>query len=146
MIIKLYTTKSENNRLKKVLENEVELTGVLKNSSEVITPIIQIGVVDATVYNYVYIPSFSRYYYITEIKSDAMGLWTLSLKCDVLMTYKDEILSLDVIIGRNEKKMNTYLHDTEQKSFAYRYFKTKLFSKSLSDNTYYLTVLNGGSI
>lgn len=39
--------------------------------------------------NYVYIPDFGRYYFITDIEIKNNGLFRISLKEDVLMSYKD---------------------------------------------------------
>lgn len=39
--------------------------------------------------NYVYIPDFGRYYFVTDIEIKNNGLFRISLKEDVLMSYKD---------------------------------------------------------
>lgn len=45
---------------------------------------------DLTAYNYAYISAFHRYYFIEGVTFD-MGIWVLTLKCDVLATYKSQI-------------------------------------------------------
>lgn len=41
-------------------------------------------------FNYAYIPDFHRYYFITEIVCVRNGLWRVTMRCDTLMTYKDQ--------------------------------------------------------
>lgn len=55
--------------------------------------------------NYAYIPEFSRYYYIIDIISVNQHLWRINMRCDVLMSFKDEILATECFVARNE---NTY--------------------------------------
>lgn len=66
---------------------------VIKNASGVVSPVMSFNFsnsVNPSSYNYAYIASFGRYYYITEW-TYAEGLWHASMTCDVLASYKDEI-------------------------------------------------------
>lgn len=61
--------------------------------------------VEATIskWNYAYIEDFgNRYYFIRDIASVGRGLWDITMRCDVLMTYKDDILSSPVYLARAE--------------------------------------------
>lgn len=61
--------------------------------------------------NYVYIPDFNRYYYINDIIVVTNALIQINTDVDVLMSFKDDILTLDAFIGRNEYNYDDTLVD-----------------------------------
>jgi hypothetical protein len=93
MQIKLYNTKSERNRLTKVLNNEVTLIGNLERACDIVNPIIVLGY-DATLAtkNYVYIADYGRYYFISNIVFDDETM-IIYMHCDVLMSFRADILA-----------------------------------------------------
>lgn len=111
--INLYVNTAENDRVDKsnYLTQVGTLVGVFKEETSVMNPqiIIEYGVID---FNYIYIPLLNRYYYINEIISVRNNLWRIKLNCDVLMSFKTEILNLECYISRNEYKNNPYIEDT----------------------------------
>lgn len=112
MNIKLYYTNSENNQLDKSLTLVYNLTGTLRNESNIVRPIILIEADSLGNSNYAYIPAFNRYYFITEITSIRTGLWLLLLESDPLMSFKDAISRLEVILQESETvSVDNYLSD-----------------------------------
>ena len=111
--INLYVNTAENDRVDKTnyLTQVGTLVGVFKEETSVMNPqiIIEYGVIN---FNYIYIPLLNRYYYINEIISVRNNLWRIRLNCDVLMSFKTEILNLECYISRNEYKNNPYIEDT----------------------------------
>lgn len=83
---------------KYVLANGLRLTGAKLNDV----------IVDC---NYAYIEELHRYYYVKEIKSVNNRMWRIDLLTDVLMTYKDKILSQHFIIERQENDYDTTIMD-----------------------------------
>lgn len=61
--------------------------------------------------DYAYIPELGRYYWITDISSVRSGLWQISMSCDVLMTYRDQIKQLFCMVERNENSYSALLED-----------------------------------
>ena len=55
-----------------------------------------------TMINYCYIPAFNRYYFIEDITCENTYIYTLTLKCDVLMTFKNDINDIYGIVDRAE--------------------------------------------
>lgn len=53
--------------------------------------------------NYCYLPSFKRYYFIDQVIRFNARLVKVALTPDLLMTYKDNILTNDVIITATSK-------------------------------------------
>lgn len=68
--------------------------------------------------NYVYIPDFNRYYFKGKIERDG-GVILLSLICDVLMSFKDQIKNCPLIAERSTNTFNAYLSDNSRNFLAY---------------------------
>lgn len=109
--IYLYNNSSENNRVDKssYLENVGDINGVLRDECNIIDPVINLELSNPPTFNYVYIPSFNRYYFVKEFDFVRTGLYRLKLHIDVLMSYKDAIKNLQCLIQRNEYKYNKYI-------------------------------------
>lgn len=99
MNILLYKTTNANNDLNKTISDKVELVGALRDASSVIAPSILIQS-NPIGYNYAYIPEFGRYYYIKNITAFRKGAYIVDLKCDVLMTFREEILNMSGVVSR----------------------------------------------
>lgn len=115
MNIDLYTINEPANTVSKKLKNERIITGCkLLDSTSLMTPSLICrfqNIDDAKQYNYVKIPRFDRYYFITDITFLNSGLCELSLKVDVLMSAKSDILKSTQIIERQQHKRNPMLVD-----------------------------------
>lgn len=111
----LYRNSAEVNRVDKTpyLVSVDTITGVLRDECSMQRPSILINTLEIPSFNYVYIPVFNRYYYVTSITAVSFGLWRVELNCDVLMSFKDKIKTLSAIIGRQENDYNNYLIDNE---------------------------------
>ena len=113
--INLYKNRAEVNRVDKsaYLVEDGVLTGALREECSLIAPSITFRYSDVPSFNYVYIPIFKRFYFVTGITSVAQNLWRMSLSCDVLMTWREEIGELTAIIARQENSFNPLLIDSE---------------------------------
>ena len=63
-------------------------------------------------WNYVYIPEFSRYYWVTDIDYTTARLVTVSLNVDLLATYRSQILSSNQYVVRSTNNYDTSIIDT----------------------------------
>lgn len=91
MLIKTYNYNGEPNRVNKTLQENEEYTGVLNSTVNILEPVIRFRSTNIVTFNYVYIESLNRYYFVSEIRQDG-DICTVYLREDVLMTYKDRIL------------------------------------------------------
>lgn len=157
MKIKFYRYTGEKNKINKIISNPKIVEANIDVSSEIMNPIIRYDVSDTTdyilpEYNYLMINIDSttsdfanrpRYYFISDIKSIASGVFLLYTKLDVLMTYRDEILNSTADIERSSSNYNLYLNDDFYQAYAYPRIGCKQFPSGFSNNyNYLLTVCN----
>lgn len=112
MTVTLMTNLSEPNRVNKNVFGGAGFSGSLRNETSIIEPtiIVESGS-SLSGYNYMHIPEFGRYYFITNIESIRSGIWAISGHVDVLMTYANQIRGLSGIVARQENLKNNYLPD-----------------------------------
>lgn len=146
MDIKLYHNSSPNNKIGKTLNSETTFTGSFRDSTKVVNPEVLIEASNLTGFNYAYIPTFNRYYYIENIESYRTGLWIVRMKVDVLESYKDEIKALDCIIEATEGYAgDNYLSNSESWVTKVK-AKTDIitFNNGLLDSGEYILITAGG--
>ena len=102
MQIKFYYNSSEKNKIGKSISRELTMNGNLRDECSVINPTILVEHSNLSNYNYVYIPEFNRYYFITEMTIVRNNLWRISLKVDVLESFKFNILNLSCIVDKQQ--------------------------------------------
>ena len=144
MQIKLYKNLSEVNTIGKTLTEESVRTGTLKDGGSVLSPSVVLTGENLSGFNYAYIPQFSRYYFIKEITSVKSGLWEISMRVDVLESYKEQIKAQKAVVERQENEYNLYLNDPEWKVYTNKQVLTREFpSGFLNSGNYFLTVVGG---
>lgn len=111
MTITLYKNESEKNKINKTLTTVATLTGTLRDSSSIINPEIVIEYDNPTGFNYCFIDAFNRYYFVTNITVINNKLLKLSLKVDVLESFKASILAQNIIIDKSTSNVDEYLPD-----------------------------------
>lgn len=100
MTIELYKNNSDKNYIDKYITLVTTLTGTLRDSCDIVNPVIMIEYNTVIDFNYVFITEFNRYYYLVSATVDRNNMWTISLRCDVLMSFKTKIKLLNVLIKR----------------------------------------------
>ena len=103
--IKTFVYDGEPNRVNKTLQENEEYTGALNVTFNVLTPVVRFRTRTPVSFNYVYIESLHRYYFVSELTQDG-DICTVRLRVDVLMSYKEKILatSATLVKGNNVNK------------------------------------------
>lgn len=142
MLIKTYNYNGEPNRVNKTLQENEEYAGVLNSTVNVLEPVIRFRTRNVVTFNYVYIESLHRYYFVSEIRQDG-DVCTVYLHTDVLMTYKDKILDStgtltkgETVNGYASNRSNAY--DLRPKLKKLDFPNTGLFSDD--DNIIMVTI------
>ncbi len=146
MNITFYKTKSEINKLNKTLSDAIPLTGSIKDNTNIVTPTIKVQYnADLLLRNYCYIPVFNRYYFVNSVEIDG-DILIIVLSCDVLMSFKNDILSSKVRVVRSSSSKIKYLPDSliTQTSKTNYTFKKLGTGFNVTENTNnYVLVLSG---
>lgn len=98
----LYSINDGDNVINKNLINGVTIPINLKQGFDVINPDIVLNG-DYRGFNYAHIPSLNRYYFINSVEQLNLRLVKLNMTCDVLETYKADILNSNARFKRNIK-------------------------------------------
>lgn len=146
MVITLYNSLSERNVIDKTLTNALAIEGTLRESVSVTAPIITIqGGIGIVGYNYCYIGDFYRYYFITDIKSIRNNLWALTLKVDVLMSFKNDIKNTPAIIDHTtDQRITDYMNSNIWQSMVKDKTDIINFNSGLSETGGYVLITAGG--
>lgn len=149
MTIDLCNNLSENNIINKTIEVlDSDISCVVKGNISIEAPVLILtydsDMIDAA--NYVKISEFNRSYYISDIINLTGGRYEIRCKVDVLESFKDQILTLPVIIDKQQGTTlsNVYLDDG---SFILenKEFNTVInFPSGFNDAGEYILITAGG--
>ena len=93
MIAKTYNTNDSTNTINKTLNFISDIDVKFKEEVNIYNPNIILKYDDLINFNYMYIDKFKRYYFIEDVEVFPNKIYKLTLKCDVLMSFKDDILN-----------------------------------------------------
>lgn len=145
MDLTLYVNSSERESIHKSLSNSTVFSGVLRGESSVINPVFTIEHNNPTGFNYCYIPEFGRYYYITDITSVRYKMWRIECSVDVLMSFRESILALEVVISDNTGGDNeTYVSGKPWVTTVKTKTDVIMFPSGLLDSGEYILITSGG--
>lgn len=92
-MIQLYITHDDENVINKSKTLVAEYDIKFKSSTSITSPSVILKAGNEILNcNYCYITEFNRYYFITDIQVHEKNLISIDTECDVLETYKDDIL------------------------------------------------------
>ena len=107
MEIVLYSTTDGENVINKDLDQKYRFNIKMKKDTDIITPTIILNdksMMDFNSCNYCYIEEFNRYYFIRTVENLSNHIWALVMECDVLESFKNDILNSDAEINRRIKE------------------------------------------
>lgn len=146
MNIKLYRNESNNNVLNKKITLINEYNILLKDNVDVYRPIIKIKTELLNKCNYVFIQDFNRYYYVVNKRSINIEIIELTLECDVLMSFREQILNLKCIIDKQENINlgNKYYDDNSLISLSKEFIESYNFNNGFNENGEFILITAGG--
>lgn len=147
MDIILHVNSSEKQAITKSLDSGITLTGSLRNESSVINPSFIIEHENPSGFNYCYISDFGRYYFITNITAIRTGIWKIDCSVDVLMSFRTQILNLDVIVSDlslGESPTETYMQGNQWATTVKNKTDIINFPSGLLDDGEYILITSGG--
>lgn len=102
MDLYLYTVTDSTNTINKVLKDKQFYDITFKDTANITNPTILLKTNDLILSNYAYIPDFRRYYFITDISIQPNKIVKLEFECDVLESFKTDILTSLGVISRTK--------------------------------------------
>ena len=133
-------------------EHTLTVEGKLMFDQDMLTPKFVLQA-DTLAYNYCYIPDFGRFYYVTKQLIKTGSMTEIHLQCDVLQSWKTQILSNKAVIERSadNDNVNMYFSDNMYWTQANKEVKTVPFTKAngeelvfeIPDDNYILTIAGG---
>lgn len=160
MRIEFYKCNSDPENLTKdiwLLEDPIlgvigEYDGFLREDSPITDPVFTIETIDSgeefpwARINYFHIPSWGRYYYITDITVIRTHLYQITGHVDVLMSFRTELGNCSGIVYRNENNWNMYLDDGSLKVFSNPIIQRFEFPQGFITQQYMLALAGSGLV
>lgn len=130
----LYNNKSDNRYVSKTLTTLTTLNNVyLKDATQLVTPTIILDELPDNC-NYCKLPTFNRYYYLTDIDF-IDGQYHTKWRTDVLMSFIPSVLNQECIIKRSATLYDMYLKDDETMLEAYTKTRVLQFPSGFDGDT-----------
>lgn len=124
----------------------------IKDACSIMQPtfILTAAAVDLVNYNYVYVQSWVRYYFIRNVITMPGSRVELQCREDVLTSNADEIKSIQINLARSTSQINPRLTDGSRPSQANRQcetiaFKDCLLGANYSTDIVYVLSVQGGA-
>lgn len=143
--------KKKNSTAQPTLSSGTQLSGEVKEDFTPVAPVITFNLSNPNTvptYNYAYCADFNnRYYFITNWLY-VKGLWRATFACDVLATYKSEILASRQYVARSKSLNSGKLIDASYPTLAnsvrqtQSYPQTSLWGTDFEDGTFVLGIVN----
>lgn len=122
-----------------------EFEGIPRDLVSVMTPMIRFENDGILRYNYAYIPELQRYYSIVDRTAYREGVWDVSFAVDVLMSFRADILNLNVIVDKQSMTENgdEYIDDGSLVSENVMFQSVYNFPYGFNDTGEYILITAG---
>lgn len=145
MEVKLCYNSSDNRCINKnIIDGEI-ISGTLRTSTSIISPVITFESTSPLRYNYAYISEFKRYYYIKNVTSVRNNLWEVQFEIDPLMSFKADICVLKVVVDKQSDESNgdEYIDDSSLVTDNLMFNTVYNFPDGFNNNGEYILITAG---
>lgn len=140
MKIILYENTSPKNKVVKNLKRQKVTECKLLEECSIENPELTIVADNLSHYNYLYIPDFRRYYFITDQKVVQNKIWKITAHTDVLMSSKEDLLKNQCVVEKVENGGSNYVDDGSWTVRADSFVQATQMSGELGNYSTYLMV------
>lgn len=139
MKVRLYTISNDPREVDKDATplTGTEAEGTIRDIADVLHPSITFKD-NILGYNYMYVPDFGRYYFLSPPVILRTGLTMYTGSVDVLHSFSSDIKDLPGIPARSASARDWYIHDSKQPLRAYRTIYTEQGTAMEYDSNYVL--------
>lgn len=137
--------KSDERQIFKTLEEGVTLQGTLRDSSSIISPVVLIESNEVVKYNFCYIPTWQRYYFVRDVQSYRNNMYVVFLECDVLMSFKNDIANFEVVVDKQTMSANgdEYIDDGSLVCDNIMFNRIYNFARGFNNSPEYILITAG---
>lgn len=145
MQVVFYYNASDDRVINKVLIDGLTLEGQARDSVNVMNPVVRFESDEVMRYNYAYIPELQRYYAVTEITAAYDNLYDVSFAVDVLMSFRGDILTYQVIVDKQSMPENgdEYIDDGSLVCDNVMFTRLHEFANGFNNNPEYILITAG---
>ena len=108
MEIKLYSTDSNANVLNKKLTLVNTIEGIITDYEQNYDN-VRLNLHTSDIFNYIYIPSYHKYYFVDNIEMAENGMNFYECRCDLLMSFSDVVKNSIIKLKGN----TTVIHSSD---------------------------------
>lgn len=106
MEVRFFYNRSDSRVINKNIIAGETFEGQARDECNVMAPIIMFEKNNVLRYNYAYIPEFQRYYAVVSRNAYREGLWEVQFEVDVLMSFRNDIVNLNVVVDKQSMVVN----------------------------------------
>ena len=106
MEVQFFYNQSDDRVINKTLIIGETFVGSPRDEVSIMNPVIRFESEGIMRYNYAYIPEYQRYYSIVDRTIYRDGIWDVTFAVDVLMSFRNDIMSLNVIVDKQSMEAN----------------------------------------
>lgn len=106
-----YSFSKKENSTARPTGSGTSFSCTLKEPTSIEAPTLELAIASPTFYDYAYISTFGRYYYVTDWTYNR-GVWEVTLSVDVLASFKTEIGSSSIYVLRASAAYDPEIKDT----------------------------------
>lgn len=110
--INFYSYNGHPNTINKQLGEFTAMEGDLRQTFDILRPTITLRKHPRPIFNYCYIPSLGRYYFVDRVSFEGNNTYELALQIDTLKTYESEILTATGRVSESDNP-NPYISNRE---------------------------------
>ena len=153
--VNFLTTTDDNRKVSKSYTlNSVNVACDIFDNCDLYNPKLIVKSSNVISSNYLYIPNFNRFYFIDNKNLDKAGITVINCECDVLMSFKTDILNSTQLIIRsadtsNEKVKNSKITDTlrpiSSMEFDGKVRVTQYGLEDIAHGGFFLTTMGGSN-
>ena len=148
MNVTFYNFSKPTNSTKQITTGGTLLSCELKDNTNMYNPILRIKNINTPIWNYCYIDSFQRYYFVNNWRW-VNAVWECDLVCDVLASHKTNIGLMSEYVIRAASESDGSITDIMYPAttdFETRCtFSPNAFTTDLTEGCYIVGIISGGN-
>ncbi len=145
MQVQFFYNQSDDRVINKTLVTGQTFEGVPRAEVSIMNPVIRFESEDILRYNYAYIPEYQRYYSIVDRTIFREGVWDVTFSVDVLMSFRRDIMALNVIVDKQSMQRNgdEFIDDGSLVTENVMFQTVYNFPDGFNDNPEYILITAG---